>query len=245
MRVQLLYFPGCPHVDEARERLQHALATSGTKATVEEIDTTAAMTPEPLRTWGSPTILVDGVDVAGEKAAGGACCRLYAGDSGSRGAPSEEAIRAALRRARGGKRAWLRSLVLLPGAVLPLLPSFACPACIPAYTGLLAAVGLGVVLTERVLAPLIVVFLALGVLSVAWATRSHRKLSPLVVTVTGSLAVVLGRLVWNVAPVLYTGVALLIGASLWNLWLKRPRPEPLVQVRLARKEGEAHAAQGR
>ena len=122
--------------------------------------------------------------------------------------------------------------------MLPLLPSFACPACIPAYTGLLAALGVGVVLTERVLAPLIVVFLALGVLSVAWATRGHRRPGPLLMTVGGSLAVVLGRLVWNVAPVLYTGVALLIGASLWNLWLKRRQPQPLLQIRPARAKGE-------
>ncbi len=33
------------------------------------------------------------------------------------------------------------------------------------------------------------------------------------------------------------GVALLIGASLRNLWLKRPRPERLVQIRATRKEG--------
>ena len=60
---------------------------------------------------------------------------------------------------------WVRSLTLLPGAIAPLLPSVTCPACLAAYTGVLSA--FGVVLSERVLAPLIIAFLVVGVLSVA------------------------------------------------------------------------------
>ncbi len=37
--------------------------------------------------------------------------------------------------------------------------------------------------------------------------------------------------------VLYAGVALLVAASLWNLWLKWPRPEPLIQLRVRRGKG--------
>jgi len=127
-------------------------------------------------------------------------------------------------------RSWIRSLAVLPGALLALLPSATCPMCLAAYAGLLSAVGLGFLFNERVLGPLIVVFLAVGVFSVAWSTRSHRRLGPLVVTVIGSGVVVASRLVWNVPIALYAGVALLIGASLWNLWLKRPQAEPLVQI---------------
>jgi len=236
MRVHLLYFAGCPNVDRARANLQRALRASGAKATVEEIDTTSAGTAERLRSWGSPTILVDGFDVAGEAKADGAACRLY----GAQGTPPEDVILTAILRARKGRwGAWLRSLALVPGAVLPLLPSFACPACLAAYAGLLSALGVGVLLTERVLVPLIVAFLVVGVLSVGWATQGHRKPGPLVATVGGSLAVVLGRLVWSVPPVLYAGVGLLVTASLWNLWLKRPRPEPLIHIRPLAAKGDA------
>jgi len=69
---------------------------------------------------------------------------------------------------------------------------------------------------------------------VAWSIKSHGRLGPLLVTVLGSGAVVAGRLVWVVPALLYVGVGLLVGASLWNLWLKRPRSEPLVQIRLGR-----------
>ena len=127
-------------------------------------------------------------------------------------------------------RCWIQSLAVLPGALLALLPSATCPMCLAAYAGVLSAVGLGFLFNERVLGPLIVVFLAVGVFSVAWSTRSYRRPGPLVVTVVGSGAVVAGRLVWNVPIALYAGVALLIGASLWNLWLKRPQAEPLVEI---------------
>jgi copper chaperone len=131
---------------------------------------------------------------------------------------------------RSEGRGWIRSLAVLPGALLPLLPSATCPMCLAAYAGVLSAVGLGFLFNERVLGPLIVVFLTIGIFSVAWSTRSHRRLGPLVVTVVGSGVVVAGRLVWNIPMALYTGVGLLVGASLWNLWLKRPRAEPLVQI---------------
>lgn len=134
-------------------------------------------------------------------------------------------------------RPWLRSLALVPGAVLSVLPAAKCPFCITAYAGVLSSLGLGFLFNERVLFPLIGVFVAVGLVSVAWSTRSHRQPGPLVITILGSAAVVGGRLVWNVPVVLYGGVALLVGAALWNLWLKRPRPEPLVEFRLAPKEG--------
>lgn len=85
---------------------------------------------------------------------------------------------------------WMRSLALLPGGLLALLPAAKCPFCIAAYTGLLLSVGLGFLHNDRVLAPIIGVFLAVGLIGVAWSTRSHRRLGPLLVTVLGSAAVV-------------------------------------------------------
>lgn len=92
MKVQLLYFPGCPNLDAARDLLA-ALSVRFT-----EVDVTASDTPVELRQWGSPTILVDGADVAGEVVGTGAACRLYHHPDGPRGVPSVDVVRGRLAR---------------------------------------------------------------------------------------------------------------------------------------------------
>ena len=100
MRVQLLVFGGCPHVDPARRELRHAMESAGLgDVVVEQIDVEAASTPMGFRDWGSPTILIDGVDVAGERGPSGRGCRLYG--KGRQGFPSRSLIEEQLRRARG------------------------------------------------------------------------------------------------------------------------------------------------
>jgi hypothetical protein len=94
-------------------------------------------------------------------------------------------------------------------------------------------------LKERVLAPLIAVALVVGIVSLAWSTKSHRRPGPLLLSIAGSMAIAGGRLIWNVTPLVYVGGVVLLGASLWNLWLKRRRPQPMVAIRTARRAGEA------
>ncbi len=78
-RVQLLFFAGCPHVAAARAQLERALAQAGLAPTWEELDVTAPDAPAHLRAYGSPTVLVDGVDVSGVGPGDAATCRLYSG----------------------------------------------------------------------------------------------------------------------------------------------------------------------
>lgn len=128
-------------------------------------------------------------------------------------------------------RSWIQLLSLTPSSLLPLLPAgTTCPVCIGAFAGLLSAVGLGFLSRKRVLAPLIALFLAINIASVAWSSRSHRRFAPPILALLGAAAVVAGRLVWHIHLLMYSGVALLLGASLFNLWLKRPRPDRLVQI---------------
>jgi hypothetical protein len=94
MRVQLLYFPGCPHVERAREAIRAALAAVDLLPVFEEVDTTTESTPPALAKWGSPTVLIDGRDAAGAQPSGVAC-RLYDG-----GAPSTALVLAAIRGCR-------------------------------------------------------------------------------------------------------------------------------------------------
>lgn len=108
MKVQLLTFSGCPHAAAAREMIQNVLSSSGIRASLEEVNTTAPETPERLRGWGSPTILIDGYDIEGQETPISGGCRLYRDAAGRlQGSPPEATLRAAL--ARSGMSASVRS----------------------------------------------------------------------------------------------------------------------------------------
>ena len=124
---------------------------------------------------------------------------------------------------RRGRPAWLQTLIAIPAAVLPLLPSFSCPVCVAAYAGVLSSLGLGFLLTDRVQRPLIVAFLVVAVASVGWAARQYKRIGPFVLALVGSAAIIAGRVVWSVTPILYVGVVCLVAGTVWNLILKRPR----------------------
>lgn len=99
MKVQLLTIPGCPNAAAARELLRRVLESSGVPAEIEEVDTAARGTPERLRGWGSPTILIGGLDIEGQERPTGASCRLFRDPAGRvSGLPSEGTLRAAVGR---------------------------------------------------------------------------------------------------------------------------------------------------
>lgn len=101
LTVELLFASDCPNVSAAREQLRRAFAEIGAAPKWIERDLTADDLPPHAQGYGSPTILVDGRDVAGDEAASGACCRLYT-HSDHRGAPPVASIVAALCKPSGG-----------------------------------------------------------------------------------------------------------------------------------------------
>ena len=76
--IQFLTFGGCPLADAARIELEAALAECGIES-YDEIDIGDPSTAETLRGWGSPTVLVNGKDVAGQPKGDNLCCRVYPG----------------------------------------------------------------------------------------------------------------------------------------------------------------------
>ena len=76
MNVQFLAFSGCPLADPARENLKKALADCGMN-NFEEVDILDPASSEDLRGWGSPTILVNGMDVTGLPKGNSVSCRVY------------------------------------------------------------------------------------------------------------------------------------------------------------------------
>ena len=101
MRVEVLYFDGCPNHEAFLPRLRELVAMTGGDADVElrRVDDLGAAERE--RFLGSPTVRVNGVDIdAGARTRSdfGLKCRLYRTDTGLHGQPPDEMVLAALRR---------------------------------------------------------------------------------------------------------------------------------------------------
>ena len=176
----------------------------------------------PQRTrgpYGSPTILVEGRDVLGAVPGdGGASCRLYG--SGREGVPPVSAIVSALESVSAGRArsGWSRALAMLPGAGIALLPVGACPACWPAYAGLLGSLGLGFLLDSSYLLPLTGLFLVMALVALGYRAAGRRGYGPLAVGVGAATAIMIGKFALASSAILYLGLAFLIGASIWNTW---------------------------
>jgi len=99
MKIEVLYFDGCPNYLPAAERVRAVVRQEAVSVEVSEIEVKDAAQARALGFPGSPTIRINGLDIEPAlrvSADTGFACRRY-----SRGLPSEEMIRAALREARG------------------------------------------------------------------------------------------------------------------------------------------------
>jgi hypothetical protein len=105
MRIELLYFDGCPSYERFLPRLRELVAEAAVGADVELRRVESAEAAGKELFLGSPTVRVDGVDVE-PGAAGrddfGMKCRLYATDAGLQGTPPDEMVLAAIRGVRAG-----------------------------------------------------------------------------------------------------------------------------------------------
>jgi hypothetical protein len=84
MRVEILYFEGCPNHPPTVELVRRAIDECGVSAQLEEVEVRDQADAGRLRFLGSPTVRVDGADIepdADERSAYAVGCRLY-GDSG-------------------------------------------------------------------------------------------------------------------------------------------------------------------
>ena len=79
MRIEFLFWRGCPSHPEARELLDELLASCGIEADVVEREVFSDEEARELAFPGSPTIRVDGrdVDPEGASARSSLTCRIY------------------------------------------------------------------------------------------------------------------------------------------------------------------------
>jgi hypothetical protein len=99
MKIELLYFDGCPNVTATVERLNRILAESGLNHPVTLTRVGDLQTAQSVGFLGSPTIRINGVDIvpsARTRTDFGIMCRTYDGT----GVPSEALIRNAISEAQ-------------------------------------------------------------------------------------------------------------------------------------------------
>ena len=98
MRVEVLYFDGCPTYPEAENTLREALAEEGLEARVEMVAVNTDEEAQRLRFPGSPTIRVDGRDPfpVPDRAEYALGCRMYATPEGLKGSPTAAMLKEAL-----------------------------------------------------------------------------------------------------------------------------------------------------
>ncbi|HSR67594.1 MAG TPA: hypothetical protein VLU25_06600 [Acidobacteriota bacterium] len=95
--IELIFDPDCPNAELARKHLRQALASAGLAAVWREWDRGSQQVPPHARQCGSPTILINGHDVAEASPGETQQCRLYQDEDGRlAGAPSVKSIREAL-----------------------------------------------------------------------------------------------------------------------------------------------------
>ena len=100
MKVEVLYVANCPSHPPAVKLVKEALAAEGIEAEVREVLVADAQMAKELTFPGSPTIRVNGQDIAEPSTQPGTfACRLYPG-SQQVGVPPIEMVRRALARAR-------------------------------------------------------------------------------------------------------------------------------------------------
>ena len=104
MKVEILYFDGCPTYEAATKTLCAVLAEEGLEAEVQLVAVNSDDEAGRLRFPGSPTIRVDGEDLfpVAEREDWRLGCRVYATPRGLRGSPTAEMLREALMKGGAG-----------------------------------------------------------------------------------------------------------------------------------------------
>lgn len=218
LTIELIYDRDCPNVARARVNLLKAFSEAGVQPRWTEWDTSSREAPAHVSRYGSPTVLVNSIDVAGHRSAMSDCCRLYEVNGGYAGAPPVEIIVSALRREAFRSHGWRRNLLMLPGLGVSLLPKLACPACWPAYAALLTSLGLGFLLHSAYLLPLTLALLGIAVAALAYRASTRNGYGPSLLGSTAALVVLLGKFSWESGVATYGGLAALFAASVWNSW---------------------------
>jgi mercuric ion transport protein len=219
--VELIYDADCPNVSQARENMLRAFVHTGLSPRWKEWERNDRDAPDYVRAWGSPTVLVNNRDVAGAPGTDAASCRIYTNNQGMKqGIPPISLIVSALGK-QPGKGLGKNAVPLLPAIGTVLMPKLVCPVCWPAYTAILSAMGVGFINYTPFLMPLTAAFLFIVLVSLAWRAKVRHGYAPFMLGMLATSVTLIGKFQFDSDAATYSGIALLVGASLWNAWPRR------------------------
>ena len=99
MKIEVLYFEGCPNQEPAVGMVREALNSFGRQDEIHQIEVRTQAEAEAMRFVGSPTIHINGTDIepwARTAKTFGLSCRTYFDGSHHGGDPSRELLRRAI-----------------------------------------------------------------------------------------------------------------------------------------------------
>jgi hypothetical protein len=97
MKIELLYFEGCPSWQTALENMRYALKMEGLDTPVELVQVIDNEDAAQKRFLGSPSFRINGVELWGEtREVYSLSCRVYVTPDGMKGSPTVSMLREAL-----------------------------------------------------------------------------------------------------------------------------------------------------
>lgn len=107
-------------------------------------------------------------------------------------------------------------LLTIPGVVVSLLPSLACPLCWPAYAALVSSLGLGFLVSSTFLLPLTGTFLAVAVVGLGLQIKP-KGYGPFFLGLLSAALILPGKFLLESNAITYAGAAILLIASASSL----------------------------
>jgi len=213
--IKFIYFEGCPNAGKVRKLLQKA------GVDFSEILQDDLSPEHPLKNYSSPTILkgekiILGSEITGQ---GGGC---------SLNIISIDRLKSLLNIKDVETHKRKKGIMAIIGSMGSAITVGLCPLCIPAIGAFLSSVGLGFLVQEAVLKPLLITLLLLAWSGFYWSYRKeHGNIYPFLSGLFFGVSLYLGRYVYIGLTInqflMYGGIAGLVLVSIWNLIIRKKR----------------------
>lgn len=237
LNIELVYEKTCPNIGASRTQLLKAFHELDITPKWKEWEVSEPETPDHIHGYGSPTILVNGKDVTdAEPDSDDMCCRIYAGsDAANRGVPPVENIVAAIKDILAplpiqalpikppSKKSFKLNFAMLPAIGAGFLPKLACPACWPAYAGLLSSMGIGFFDYTPYMLPAMGIFISAALFALVFRAKNRHGYKPFYLGLAGSVILLTSKFYWDSDTFMWFGLSFLIGSSVWNTWPKQAK----------------------